>query len=135
MYLDNPFFEPKDDCVIVWLGSLAPEQLDDYLDEPGGASDNEPISRFCRDLGRWYDHDFIWSEAADEPTTVPELCNLNGVEPDNFIDEIVERAGRDKASSLLILWNAYIIGSSDRPFADGELDCIGCWERKSPLTD
>ena len=103
--------------------------------EAGGAGDDEPMSRFARDLGRWYDHDFVWAEAADEPTAVRKLCRLNGVEPGEFVDEIEAGAGSGKASSLLVLWNARLVGSSDRTFAGGGLECIGCWPRKSPLTD
>jgi hypothetical protein len=135
MYSDNPFFESIDHWVIVWIGDLKLEELEDYLDEPGNAADNEPISDFSRDLGRWYDHDFIWAEGSDEQVSLRKLCELNGVEPSEFVDEIEQRGGDVKARSLLVLWNAKAIDESPRPFAEGQLKCIGCWQQESPLTD
>ena len=135
MFSDNPYFESVDHWVIVWIGDLDVDELDDYLDEPGGAGDNEPISEFCRDVGRWYDHDFIWAEGVNDEVPVRKLCELNGVEPNEFVNEIVERSGNAGAKSLLVLWNAKRTDESERFFADGRLKCIGCWEREAPLTD
>ena len=135
MFFENPFFEPVDHWVIVWIGDLNIEQLDEYLEEPGGAGDNEPISEFCRDLGRWCDHDFIWAEGSNESVTIREICDLNGVEPDEFVREIEEQAGEARTKCLLVLWNARIIDDSPRLFADGKLRCIGSWQRQAPLTD
>lgn len=135
MFLSNPFFEPLNDSVIVWIGSLNSRELEDYLDEPGGAGNNEPISDFCRDVGRWYDHDFIWCEASDTPTSVGTLCEMNGVEPIEFKEAIVKRSGDAEETCLLVLWNARQIDDSGRSFAGGKLRCIGCWKQKSILKD
>ena len=135
MFLHSPFFEPASNWVIVWIGDLNIDQLEEYLDEPGGAGDDEPISQFCRDVGRWYDHDFIWSEGATEPLPIRKLCERNGVEPTEFVDKIVESSGPRDATSLLVLWNARKICDADRAFAGGRLRCIGCWEQEAPLTD
>ena len=135
MFSENPFFESVDHWVIVWIGNLNVDELDNYLNEPGGAGDYEPISEFCRDIGRWYDHDFIWAEGVNDEVSIRKLCELNGEEPDEFVDEIAERSGDISAKSLLVLWNARRIDESERNFADGRLKCIGCWERQAPLTD
>jgi hypothetical protein len=132
---DNPFFKSVDHWVIVWIGDLNSQELEDYLDEPGGANYDEPISNFARDLNCWYDHDFIWSEGTDEKVSAGELCKLNGVQPPEFATEIERRAGSAKVSSLLILWNAKQIEGTSHEFAAGRLKCIGCWPQESPLTD
>lgn len=119
----------------VWVGTLTIEALDAYLDEPGGAADDAPISAFCADLGRWYDHDFVWAEAVDLPTDVGTLCALHGVEPEAFVDEIRRAAGTGQASAVLILWNAKVVASVERSFAKGKLRCLGSWPREAPLTD
>jgi hypothetical protein len=135
MFLSNPFFEPANDWVIVWLGDLNMDELDEYLDEPGSVGHDDPISAFCRDLGRWYDHDFVWSEGVDEATSVLRLCEMNRVEPVEFMQAIVERSGDGDAMCLLVLWNARKIDNAERSFAAGRIRCIGCWEQEAPLTD
>ncbi|WP_444943241.1 immunity 22 family protein [Microbulbifer sp. ZKSA006] len=136
MFSDNPFVESVEGFLTVWLGDLSELELEDYLDEPGGAGDNEPISNFSRDLDRWYDHDFIWVEGVDEAVSVKELCVLNGIDSKRLIEEIVERSDKKKIRSLLILWNSKKMeGAGERAFADGRLQCIGSWEHEPPLTD
>lgn len=135
MFITDPFFMPANDWVIVWVGELNSSELDEYLNEAGDAGPNEPISKFCSDLGRWYDHDFIWYEAVDEFTSIQRLCELNGVEPTEFRDAIIERSGRANSRCLLVLWNAKMIADDMRRFAEGRLRCIGNWEQKSPLSD
>ncbi len=80
MYFENPMFKPEDNWVMVWAGRLNRDELDDYLNEPG-VGDDEPISKFSEDLGRWYDHDFIWYEGLMEQTTIEELCQTNEYNP------------------------------------------------------
>ena len=136
MFCEDPFFEPRDHSVIVWVGSISIDELEDYLDEPGGAADDEPISDFSRDLGRWYDHDYIWAEGTKTPVSVRELCRMNGVEPGTLVDEIDRRCEGREARSLLILWTAEVrpqIG--ERTFANGELHFVGSWAQPAPLTD
>lgn len=131
----QPFFESVDHWVIVWVGDLTTQELEEYLNEPGNADNEQPISAFARDLGRWYDHDFIWSEATGEKVSVRKLCELNGVQPPEFAAEIERRAGSGEVSSLLILWNAKQLEGKTQEFARGRLKCIGCWAQESPLTD
>ena len=135
MYFENPFFESVDHKVLVWHGDLNVAELGDYLEEPGGAGENEPISKFCVDVGRWYDHDFIWAQAHDEDVTIRKLCELNGMQPLEFVAEIEEHGGGVMGKCILVLWNAERLDDSPRLFAGGRLRCIGCWERESPYTD
>lgn len=136
MFSENPFIEPVDNWLTVWLGELDESELEEYLDEPGGVESNAPISVFGNDLGRWYDHDFIWMEGASEPISVNEICVLNGIDSQDLIDEIVKRSNSSTTKSLLILWNAKMINFEDkRNFAEGRLKCIGSWQHTSPLTD
>lgn len=134
MYGNDRFFEVVDDWVTVWIGGLGPEELDDYLDEPGGAGDNDPISKFANDLGMWYDHDFIYAEAADTPVPVRELCLQNDIDSVELVDEMERRGMGRKANCMIVLWNARVLEwPSRRLFSDGRLICIGSWEHVSPL--
>lgn len=133
MFFENPFFEPATNWLIAWVGELDHDGLDAYLDEPGHAADNEPISKFSKDLGTWYNHDFIWSQAAPNRVSAQEICGLNGIE-DDLIDEIVQRTN-DEVRCLVILWNAKQISAGSRDFADGKLKCLGSWPHQSPLAD
>lgn len=136
MHFDNPFFECLDHWLTAWVGDLDEGELRAYLLEPGGALDDEPISRFGADLGTWYDHDFIWWEGAASPIPVLRLCRHNDMESDTLIGQLVKRAGPARRKCLLILWNARLIPASEqREFAGGRLECLGSWEHPSPLTD
>ena len=105
------------------------------MDEPGGVDDDAPISEFSKDIGRWYDHDFIWMEASNQELPVIELCKLNGIDSDELINAIAARSKTEKVKSLIILWNSRIISEDTRLFAKGEMYCLGSWEHTSPLTD
>lgn len=134
--MPNPFHVLEDHHVIVWIGDLNRDELEAYLDEPGGTAYDEPISDFGRDLASWYDHDFIWAEASDMAVTITELCRRNRMEPDALIEEIVRRSPRAEANCILLLWNAKLADdAAPRLFADGKLQCIGAWEQEAPLTD
>jgi len=134
MYAENPYFTCIDHWVTVWVGDLDEAGLEAYLEEHG-VDDNAPISDFSKDLGCWYDHDFIWYEASETPLPLALLCQLNGIDSEALIKTIIERSNADKASSLLLLWNAKIKIDDGRSFAKGKLRCLGSWEHPSPLTD
>src|SRR5690349_15782220 len=134
MFLHSPFIEPEDHWVTVWLGQLNSDELEQYMHKPGGAGDNDPISDFSRDLGRWYDHDYIWRQATDKAVSTRTLCELNGIN-DSLVDEIECRSGDVFFKCLLVLWNSRVITMDKRVFAGGELTCLGSWPHESPITD
>ena len=135
MYYDNPFFEPENDWVTVWVGSLDVNELEDYIGEPGGVADDEPNSKFSKDLGRWYDHDFIWAEAAKKEQVIKGLFEENGIDDDDLISEVEVRSQSSNVKCFLILWNAKKIAIDSRVFADGKITCLGSWQHESPLVD
>lgn len=136
MFYCKPFVDSLENWVTVWIGDLNEEEMAEYLDELGGVSDNEPISKFSKDLGRWYDHDFIWCECSDDKLTVLEQCINVGIESNSLQQEIINSSPVDKIKSILILWNSKVIYDLDkRVFAGGQLICLGSWSEESPLTD
>lgn len=138
MYENDPIFDSQDHHLIAWVGTLTPDQLDAYLDEPGDRADDEPYSDFMGDLGRWCDHDFIWAEASEQPLDIVSLARKNGIDNPALIAELAQRVAPQTAwSCLLILWNARLLDSRSRPsdLNGGRLLCIGSWEHESPLTD
>lgn len=138
MYCEHPVFEPAENHLVVWVGTLDTEQLEGYLNEPGDADDTEPISRFAQDLGRWYDHDHIWAQATEEVCCLKELAEANGIDDELLIEELTANANERSAgavSCLIILWNAKLLDKPMRPFAEGRLVCLGSWAHASPLAD
>lgn len=134
MYGKEPFFNHQKDWVTVWVGDLDVSELQTYLEEPGGASDGEPFSLFAADLGAWYDHDFIYAQASDEPVSCRRLCELNGIDSLSLIDEIARRHP-DDALALLVLWNARVADDAEHEFAEGQMVCLGSWEHEAPISD
>lgn len=134
MFYENPCIEAVDHWVTVWIGDLDREELRRYLHEPGGALDNEPISEFSRDLGTWYDHDYIWAEAADQPIAVAALAQQNGIEAGSFLEQLLERSGAAEVRALLVLWNARTT-REEANLANGRLRCLGSWAEEAPLVD
>ena len=136
MYEDDPFFEEIDHHILVWVGDLSPEELDEYLSEPGAVDDNAPISEFCRELGGWYDHDYVWMGASDRTGPLHVLFDLVGIEDGPLRDEIEKRSPSGSARCLLILWNARRRSESRRvTFLGDRLTCLGSWPQESPLVD
>ncbi len=136
---EYPCFQPVDDWVMVWIGDLPPNEMEEYMHEPGNADKvdyGDPISQFGRDLGQWYDHDFIKVESSNHPMSIEEICEANGIEDIELIDEIKQRSGDTNVRSLLILWNARATpGSKRHTFAKGRLRLVGSWPHVSPLKD
>lgn len=138
MFNESNWFKSVNNSLIAWVGDLNDSQLDDYLDEPGDCLDSEPQSKFGSDLGRWYDHDFIYAEASDKPLHIRLLAEKNCIDDEALISELESRARElniTSAHCFIILWNAQIIGDERRVFASGKLSCLGSWEHESPLTD
>jgi len=138
MYNNDPIFEPLDHHLIAWVGTLTPDQLDAYLDEPGGAAYDEPFCDFMRDLGLWYDHDFTYAEASDHALDIRSLADQNCIDDDALLHELSNRVEpQSKWNCFIILWNARLIDQNarSRDLADGKLVCIGSWQHDSPLTD
>ncbi len=138
MYFESPAFEPAQDHLIAWVGDLTTEQLRAYLEEPGGLGDNEPISEFSRDLGRWYDHDHVWARASDTPVTIEKLAEANFIDDETLISELAGRTARasvGKVRAFIILWNAKLTQLQPHSIAGGRLFCVGFWGHDSPLAD
>ncbi|WP_028301579.1 immunity 22 family protein [Oceanospirillum beijerinckii] len=135
MFENKPFFTTENHWVTVWIGSLNEESVESYLEECG-VDDDEPISQFSKDLGCWYDHDFIWYEAVDSPVCIEELCRNNGVDSIELIEELTARSGGGEYNCFIMLWNSRLLNAEDdRAFFNGKLSCIGSWQHESPLVD
>ncbi|WP_309384972.1 hypothetical protein [Cerasicoccus frondis] len=136
MFIDNPRFFPVDHKFILFAGELNEDQLQEYLDEPGGRLDHEPHSDFSKDLGRFYDHDYLYAEGSQEKKTIRELAILNGIEEEALIEKLERSCGKEKEfNCFIILWNAELIEGELHDLANGKLKIKGCWEHESPLTD
>ena len=133
MFDRDRFFDSADGHLIAWAGQLAVDGLAGYLDESSISGPDEPQSAFARDLGRWYDHDFIYAQASDQPATLTQLAAQNYITDSELIGELEEHGNGQLFNCFVILWNARPVASNDRRFADGELACIGDWAHASPF--
>jgi len=135
MYDKNRFYDSDTDFLIAWTGSLKPHELADYLHEPGGCGDNEPQSMFARDLGRAYDHDLIYAQAADEVSSIEQLAQLNYITDSQLVEELESNTADENVNCFIVLWHAKRTDPRDREFAGGRLRCIGSWQHPSPFGD
>ncbi|QGJ69967.1 Hypothetical protein PBC10988_16560 [Planctomycetales bacterium 10988] len=128
--------------IAAWIGNLTEEELEDYLHEPGGAGDDEPISKFSADLNCFYDHDYTLAQTAECPQTPLELSRMgefetclveDGVEA--YEKELTRRSAGRKVTCLLLLTNAKVIGDLNQKFAEGKLTCIGSWRQPLLLSE
>lgn len=104
MYSDDSIFETVDHHTVVWVGDLTPDELDAFLDEPGGCADDEPHSEFMRDIGEWCDHDFLWAEALPAPGSIDDLIAANGIDDDSLVHQLQTRAdGLGNVQSFIAL--------------------------------
>jgi len=134
MFNTNPFFKSQNHHVCIFIGSLNEKELEEYLEELG-VDDNEPINNFSKDLGTWYDHDYIWCEAVDTPIDIKELCEFNGIDDTTLIKKL-EKQCTKKISSIIFLWNAEALNTEDkRVFSDGKLEFLSHFEYESPIID
>lgn len=134
-FASTPFFELKDHYLIAWVGDMNVAELDAYLDAPGGVGWNEPHSLFAADLGRFFDHDFVYSQASDSQKTIRELAVENVIDDELLIKELEEHVGSGASiKCFVILWNARKQAGAPNQFADGKLRCVGSWTHTAPLT-
>ena len=134
MFNTNPFFKSQNHHVCIFVGSLNEKELEEYLEELG-VDDNEPINNFSKDLGTWYDHDYIWCEAVNTPIDIKELCVLNGIDDTTLIKKL-EKQCTKRISSIIFLWNAKALNTeSKRAFAGGKLEFLSHFEYESLLFD
>lgn len=138
MYFDDSIIETVDHHIVVWVGDLTSDELDAFLDEPGGCAANQPHSEFMRDIGKWCDHDFLWAESIPSPGSINDLITACGIDDESLIQQLQSRAiGLGAVQSLVALWNAKLSESTARPrdIHAGRLKCLGSWRQESPLTD
>ena len=118
-----------------WVGELTPNDLAEYLEEPGEADERAPQSRFGADLGLWYDHDWVFAQASETPVSLRDLARANGIEDRELIEEMERRWPKGFAMCFIILWNSKLSFTAEQSFAGGRLKCIGTWPHASPVSD
>lgn len=131
---NSKIVEAAPDNVIAWAGHMTAVELATYLDEPGGRPDGEPHSDFMRDVGRFYDHDFLVAQSSDVPVAVAELARANGIRDSELISELEQRA-EEPVSALILLWNYRLKQPFPNTFAGGKLRCLGSWPHPAPISD
>lgn len=135
MFNKNSIIEPEDNWVSVFAGDLNRTELNIYLDEPGGKSDFEPISLFSKDIGRWYDHDYIWCEASDMLLPVEELCRNNGIDSEELITEIMKSNKDKRRKCIILIWNYKVTNNRTNFDISPKVECLGSFEHEAPFCD
>jgi len=127
---------PQSNHVVFFVGSLAPEELDDYLLEDRGQKHGGYASRFSFDLRRFYDHDFISAQASPKPVQLSELIAAHNLGDEKLGLEMQRRFG---ASVLLrcfiLLWNYVPTSIFPSAFCAGRLLFVDDWEWDAPFSD
>lgn len=134
MFSTTPYFERSTGWVIVWVGDLSEAGLAEYLHEPGNSDIEAPISRFSDDLGLWYDHHLVWGGSVAVPQLLGDLADAVELDPPRLVSELRKRGENVKARCLLVLFEAKLVISTPRVFAENRLQLLGCWEEKSPVS-
>jgi hypothetical protein len=136
MFLKTDAIVAVSNHLMLWVGQLGEADLLAYVDEPGGRTDGRPQSKFAEDLGRFYDHDFLWAQAAPEASSIRDLADRIGIRDAELVSELADRvADVGPISCFLILWNYRNKRPLPQRFAGGKLRFIGSWAYPAPYTD
>lgn len=136
MFLKTNTVVPASNHMMLWVGQLGEAELLAYVEEPGGRIDEKPQSKFAEDLGRFYDHDFLWAQAAPKAGSIRDLAARIGIRDAELVDELSARvADVGPISCFLILWNYRNERPLSQRFAEGKLLFVGSWGYPAPYTD
>jgi len=127
---------PESNNAMVWVGGLSEDELSEYIEEFGGGLEGAPQSNFARDLGQFYDHDFLWAKAAAREVSISELAGSLGIKDDQLVQELESIVpGNSKYRCFILLWNYRNTAKLEQRFANGKLRFAGAFAYRAPYSD